>query len=255
MAPVPFLLRAQHRFLMRSAHHNAVLIGQLGVGRIVFVKGVIPHRRPEVVRAQPQEHFEYPGIKFVAVIRDSLGNRRVPAQRRRAKFFSHPVGQVGRFVVEEDAAIFHDGAGLDHATRADVERVTVDCRHIGPPIPRRNTDLPGHFIDAVDRAALVAARDHDGTPDARQRALDGLDDKRLPLSADGIDVQLPARDQAIDQCAFADRADEHGRSGRRRRAGRMRGLESGHALDVGLQIKAGTQYARPVVFGDEEWCG
>ena len=58
LVPVPFLLGAQHRLLMRSAHDDAVFVGEPRVVRIVFSKGVVPHCGPEIVALQTKNHFE-----------------------------------------------------------------------------------------------------------------------------------------------------------------------------------------------------
>ena len=100
--PLPFLLRAQHRLVMRGAHDDAVLVGELGVQRIVFVEGVVPHRRPEVVGLQPQQQFEDFRIELVVVV---------------SVLLLHPAGERGSLVVEKDAAIFHRRAGLVRTRR------------------------------------------------------------------------------------------------------------------------------------------
>ncbi len=75
---LPLLLCAQHRFVVRSAHHDAVFVGKAGIQRIVFVESVVPHRGPEIVGLQPQEQFKYLGVKLVVIS---------------PEFFFHPSGK------------------------------------------------------------------------------------------------------------------------------------------------------------------
>ncbi len=55
---VPLFLRPQHRLLVGGAHDDAIFVGKPGIQRIVFIEGVVPHRRPEIVAFQPEYHFE-----------------------------------------------------------------------------------------------------------------------------------------------------------------------------------------------------
>ena len=74
----PLLLRAQHGLVMRGAHDDAVFVCQLGIQRIIFVEGVVPHRGPEVVGLQPQQQLEYLGVELVVVVPDTS---RAPSPR------------------------------------------------------------------------------------------------------------------------------------------------------------------------------
>ena len=47
--PLPLLLRAQHRLVVRGPHHDAIFVGQLRVQRIILVESVVPHGRPKIV--------------------------------------------------------------------------------------------------------------------------------------------------------------------------------------------------------------
>ena len=97
--PVPFLLRAQHRLLVRGAHDNAVFIRQARVGRIVFVERVVPHRRPKVIAFQPQDHLKDLRVEPAVVIGDPLGHRRIGTGRDRPEFGHDPIRQVGCLVI------------------------------------------------------------------------------------------------------------------------------------------------------------
>ena len=56
--PVPLLLRAQHRLLVGSAHHDAVFVGESRVVGIILGERVVPHRRPEVVALEAENDLE-----------------------------------------------------------------------------------------------------------------------------------------------------------------------------------------------------
>src|SRR5260370_16927636 len=86
--PFPFLLSAQHRLVMRCAHHDAIFVGELGIQRIVLVEGVVSHRRPEIVGLQPQQKFKHFRVELMIV---------VPA------FFSHPSREPRRPVVPKNS--------------------------------------------------------------------------------------------------------------------------------------------------------
>ena len=82
-------------------------------------------------------------------------------------------------------------------------------RNIRPPIPRRDADLLGQIVDAVDRAAFVAAGDHQRALHARERLRHHLDEKGFPFARDRSRIDLAVADQLIDQPALADRADDN----------------------------------------------
>src|SRR5260370_38398313 len=82
---------------MRSPHYDAVFVGEARILRIVFVKGVAPHRGPEIVSFQSKEQFKYYGVKLVVVS---------------SKFFIHPSGERGRFIVQENPAVFYGRRAL-----------------------------------------------------------------------------------------------------------------------------------------------
>ena len=90
----PFLVRAHHRLVMRRPHHDAIGIGERRIGRIVDRKRVVPHRRPQVIGAQPQQQLEQLAVECGVHPAELLGG---------------PAGQARRLVVQEDAAILHLG--------------------------------------------------------------------------------------------------------------------------------------------------
>ncbi|OQB95516.1 MAG: hypothetical protein BWX86_01161 [Verrucomicrobia bacterium ADurb.Bin122] len=190
----PLLVRTHHGLVMRGSHDDAVLVGQAGIERVVLVEGVVPHRRPEVVGAQTQQQLEDLGVKL-----------RVEA----AELLRGPTGQARSLVVEEDAAVFHDRLAGDVAAGAHVGLGAFLRRHVGPPVPGRDAELFGKFVEAVDRAALVAARDHQCTGDARHGRFDGGNDKRLPLARKVRGREFSGKDELVDQRAAAQGPGNH----------------------------------------------
>jgi hypothetical protein len=81
---LPFLLRAQHRFVVRGAHDNPVFIGKFCVQRIIFFGGIVPHSGPEVIRFQAEKKFEYLAVEFVIVVSELF---LYPAVKRRRLIF------------------------------------------------------------------------------------------------------------------------------------------------------------------------
>ena len=234
--PVPFLLRPQHRLLVRGAQDDAEFIRQPGVFRIVLVERVVPHRRPEVIALQPENQLEQPRIKQVVVIGHALGDRRIRAGRDRAEFCHDPIGQVWRFVVQEDAAVSDRGRPLHEASRFDEQRLAVNDRHVRPPVPRGHTNLLGQAVDTVDGSPLVAPGDHERALDARQRMGHDLDEKGFPPAGDRSGVELVTVHQSVDERAPAERADDDNIPGGRRNTGGDLRADAGDAFDIGLQV-------------------
>ena len=141
---LPLLLSAQHGFVVRSSHNDAVLVRQPGVVWIVFVERTAPHCRPQIVSFEPEYQFENFCVELLVVI---------------AEFFMHPPAERGRFIIQENAAILHCWRPLYELAGFHVERVFVLHRNIRPPVPRRDPHLLREIVDAVDRASFVTARD------------------------------------------------------------------------------------------------
>ena len=228
---LPFLLGAQHRLVMRGAHHDAVLVGDLGIERIVFVEGVVPHGRPEIIALQAEDQLEDLFVELVVV---------------GAELLLHPAAERRRFVVQEDAAILDRGLAFAVLAGLHEQGVLVDHGNVGPPIPGRNADLFGEIVDAVDGAALVAARDHQRAGDTGQRPVHHLDQERFPFAGYARGIDLALANQAIDQRALADGAGDHGVRAEpfvivhRRRSG------TGDASNIRHKIAGGTDDARVV---------
>jgi hypothetical protein len=105
--------------------------------------------------------------------------------------------------------------------------------------------LLGKLVDAVDRAALVAAGDDQRALHPGHGLRDGGNDKALPLSAQIARVEFAGDDQRIDGGILAERTDEDQIGG----AGARRGngwFARSDPLHVGLQIADGPYDPGPV---------
>ncbi len=258
-APVPFFLGAEHGLLVAGAHDDAVFVGEFCVFKIIFVEGVVPHGGPHVVAVEAEEEFEDFGVELVAVVGGAggalAGDFGVFFGGDGAELFADPVGKVGGFVVEKDAAVFDAGLAVNVAAGFDEEGIVVLRGDIGPVMPGGDADLFGEIVDAVNGAAFVAAYDDEGALDARERIGDRLGDVGFPLAGDGGGVELFFADEAVDEGGFAEGADEDSGFGEgffvvgeRRGAG-------GDGGDVGLQIGGGAGDAGEIVGVDVEGGG
>ena len=86
------LMRTHHRLMMGSAHHDAHIVCQLSVRRVILIKRTGPHGRPHVVGFQPEQQFEHMGIKATVE----------PTELRGC-----PTAKARPFVVQENATVFH----------------------------------------------------------------------------------------------------------------------------------------------------
>ena len=232
----PFLVRAHHRLVMRRAHHDAELLGERSVRRIVDRERIVPHRRPQVIGPQPEQQLEQLAVEL----------RVHPAE-----FLGGPARQARGLVIQEDAAILHRGRSLHIAATRDAQVCLLHDGHVGPPIPGRHADHPRQVVRAIDRTTLVATDDHQRLDDARQRVGDRLDDERFPCAADAGDVEFAAGDQPVDQRAMADRADQDDPRGQVRAVADNLCRGAGHATDIGGQIARGPPDAGQIVRIDE----
>ena len=148
---VPFLLGAEHGFLVAGAHDDAVHVGGGGVLRVVFVEGVAPHGGPQVVALAAQEQFKDVGVELVAVVGDAGPGGSI------AVLGADVVGQGGGFVVEEDAAVLDGRLADGELAGLDVEFGVFLGGDIGPVVPGGLAGLFRKVVDAVDGAALVGA--------------------------------------------------------------------------------------------------
>ncbi len=225
------VVRAHHRLVVGGAHHDAVLIGQIGVHRVVLVEVAAPHRRPQVVGLQTQQQFKQVGV-HLGVVAPEVGSR--PGAERRL------------LVVDEDATIFHLRRRLHVAAVLDVQSRGLPNGHVSPPVPRRHAYLFRQVVEAVDGAALVAA-------DHVQVVAVALDDVGLPLPPDVVHLDRAFLHHSVNQRALAERTDDHrlwhGRSGLHHLRFRPR-----HPLDVGGQVAGCAHDALPVVLCHHDPC-
>src|SRR5260370_15624791 len=159
--------------MMRSAHDDDIFVRKPRIEGIIFIKGVIPHGRPEIVCLEAQKKFEDLGVKLVIVI---------------SEFFLHPTSQSGCLVVEKDATVFHGRRSLCVNARLNAKRVLMMNWNVGPPVPRGDANLFGEVVDTVNGAALVASGNDQGTADAWQRMGQGSNDERLPFAGNCANV-------------------------------------------------------------------
>jgi hypothetical protein len=214
---------------VRRAHHDAVLVRELRVQRVVVAKGAVPHRRPEVVGLQAQQQLEDLRVELVVVA---------------AELLPRPAGERGRLVVDEDAAVLHGRLTLHVAAGPYEELRARRGRHVGPPVPGRDAYLFGEFVEAVDGAALVAAGDDERALDAGPGPLDDLRDARLPEPAQALHFKLARACQLVYQAAPAERADDDDVvRGFDLLADAQVGRPVRHALDVCLKVVRGAQHA------------
>ena len=239
--PVPFLLRAQHRLLVGTAHHDAVFVGEPRVVRIILGERVVPHRRPQVVALEAENDLENARVESGVEVRGGAFSRLTVAV-----VLAHPTGQVRKLVVQEDAAILHARLPLHVASRSHEQGRLAIGHDIGPPVPGGDADLFGHVIDPIDRSALVAPGNDDGRVDAGQGAIDGLEHERLPLAQHTAHVDTPLAYEPVDERTATDRADDDKLAGGCGRGGNQGRRDAGHARDVRLKIRGCAPDAGPI---------
>ena len=69
----------------------------------------------------------------------------------------YPRRQTRSLVVEEQATKLYCRFSISIGSRQDTHIVTLDDRHIHPPVPGRHAHLATQFVDAIDGASTVAA--------------------------------------------------------------------------------------------------
>ena len=150
------------------------------------------------------------------------------------QYYAHPRNQFWRLV---SSMVGEDLVALPYADR--LPRLLAH-RHVRPPVPRRYADPARQLVRAEDRAALVAARDHQGAGDPRLRLIDDLPDIAFPFAGKAGDIELAALHQRVDRGAAADCADDD------------RGVDAAlaaasDAREIGLEALGGEQDARPIL--------
>ncbi len=230
--PLPLFPSPHHGLVVRRAHHDPVFIRKLRIQRIVGVERVVPHGRPEKVALHAEDQLEDLRIELVIVV---------------AELPVHPAAQGRRLVVEKNAAILHRRRTFHVCARPDEQGLPACDRYIRPPVPGRDPDLFGQIVEAEDRAALVAAGDHQSVGNAWNRLWHDLNEKRFPLADDLRYIDLAIANQSLDDRAFADRAHEdHVRPEVGRLVCQLRGAAR-DAGDVRLQVLHGAHHTCMVV--------
>ena len=172
-----------------------------------------------------------------------------------AEALLRPVGQHGRLVVEEQAAVLDGRLFHDARTERHAERAVMRDRHVGPPVPGRDADLFRQRVDPVDRAALVAAGDDQRALHAGHRVRDRLDDEAFPLAGQRARVDLALLREAVDQAVAPERAHDDHVARRRRTVDLPRRGLARHAADVALQVARSAQHAGILVRADDDGRG
>ena len=185
-----FAMRPHHRLMMRSAHHNAVLIGQTWAFGVILIEGRCPHGWPQVVGLQAQEQLKHVGIHLGV---------------HASEVFRCPSAKRGPFVVDEDATILHFGRWLHKASIRPIHLVLMLHRHICPPVPGRHTYSLAYLVDAVDGASLVASSHH-------QTTVHHIDNERLPLPLHLVYIEFPLLHKPVNQAALTNGSDINGAS-------------------------------------------
>ena len=150
----------------------------------------------------------------------------------RAVCVLHPCGQAGGFVVQEDAAVIDGRFSIGISTWLDVECCVFLYGNIGPPKPWADSHLFRQLIDAVYRAALVAAGDDHGL--AALGVVDGGDEIHFTFAVEAFPVDFLVFDELLDQRALVYRADDDFRL--RRGFPVDGGLLPGHAEEVFREV-------------------
>ena len=88
----PFLMVTGHRFMVRSSHYDAHLVGHLAVHRIVRIEGPAPHCRPEIVSAKTEDEFEYTLIETMVAIFGTV-------------CMLHPSCEAWSLIIKEDTTV------------------------------------------------------------------------------------------------------------------------------------------------------
>ena len=161
-------MRAHEGFVVGGTDHDAIFIGQNRILWIIVVKGIAPHGWPQEITFEAEDEFKDFFVKLMV---------------ETTKLFFGPTRKGRSFIVDKNAPIFYFGFAERVTARPNVKCSFGFDRHIGPPIPWRNANLGGDIVGTEDRAAFVAAYDHQCLIDVRKWFVYSLYQKRLPLAA------------------------------------------------------------------------
>src|SRR5215472_12965074 len=81
-------------------------------------------------------------------------------------------------------------------------------RNVGPIVPWRDADLLGEVVNAVNGSAFVTAANNQCIGDSRKRLRHNLQKKGFPFAGDFRSVDFLFANQLVNNCAFADGANE-----------------------------------------------
>ena len=194
---------AQHRFDVRGAHDNGIVIRH-NLVLLVTVEGdcttiAIVHGWPEMVGSEAQQQFKNlgvcPGTESVSLFRREILHR--------------PGAESPHLIIDEDAAIFDRRWSDAQPLRRNIKRLAMKGCHIRPPVPRRDADALGEFINPVGGTAAVTAGNHQRLLHARQRIGHPHNDIRLPQPLHVLHINLVLLDQAINKRTLAQCTHQH----------------------------------------------
>ena len=155
--------------MVGGGHDDAELVGQLGALQAGAVQAEIggPHRGPEIVALETQQQLEH---------------LRIAGGVDAAEVGARPGAERGPFIVDEKAAVAHGRLfGERLVSLGQRDRVPAAGPDMVPVHERRDADALGQVEQAVDRAALVAARNDQRAADAGQRVFDEGEEVDLPF--------------------------------------------------------------------------
>src|SRR4051812_42089823 len=95
--------------------------------------------------------------------------------RRWTEGVDGPIAERRVFVIDEEAAVLYGRFSLRMPPGQHIERAPRDRRYIVPVIPRGQADLLRELVNAIDRAARIAARYHERARHPGQRLFQHLD--------------------------------------------------------------------------------
>ncbi len=229
-------------------------------GPVIEIEGIAPHGRPEIVALQTEKELEDVLVEIMVEASGIGVAIRIAWQAldgRIGELLFDPTREAGGLVVEEQATVLHHRLAIGIDARMDEKAIVLCYGHIGPPGPRRDTQLARELVDAILGAALIGAGDNQHLTSValtEARGIDRGDDVLLALALELLAIDDLALDKLLDEAALLDRAYQdvarttqvlYTEAGVVDRDGSM-GLAY-HLLDVPGQVGIGTQDARIVV--------
>ena len=171
-----------HRFVVRGSDNDAHLIRKRSVFRIIIVKSISPHGRPDEISFQPENQFKHFFVK--QMIKPSESGFR-------------PSGQSRCFIVQENAAIFHGRLSGGKFSRFYEYFFRFSHRNIRPVIPGRNSHLTGKFINPVNGTPQIASCNDQSFFNSICRIFNSLNNEFFVFS-----FQIDFSNQLIDKLVF-----------------------------------------------------